>query len=177
MWERRLTNAAGGNFAVKVAENRILITPSLMAERRFCRIEPGDLLLIDYCARILRGAESSPGKRHISGAANFPRRHHPCPPLLHAFMERDPSGTEVTMGREMWLLSMSVGRRTGGSSGTLSAAELAEKTAGCDPVQHGVVSPSGPVPGLQMLSTRVLEAAPNRKALFATKQPRQTPGR
>ncbi|MEA5069060.1 MAG: class II aldolase/adducin family protein, partial [Christensenellaceae bacterium] len=32
MWQRRLTNAAGGNFAVRVAENRILVTPSMMSE-------------------------------------------------------------------------------------------------------------------------------------------------
>ena len=36
MWERRLTNAAGGNFAVRVDDNRILISPSLMSERKHC---------------------------------------------------------------------------------------------------------------------------------------------
>ena len=34
MFERRLTNAAGGNFAVRVDDNRILISPSLMSERK-----------------------------------------------------------------------------------------------------------------------------------------------
>ena len=28
MWERRLTNAAGGNLAVRVAEDRFLVTPT-----------------------------------------------------------------------------------------------------------------------------------------------------
>ena len=37
MFERRLTNAAGGNFAVRVDDNRILISPSLMSERKHCR--------------------------------------------------------------------------------------------------------------------------------------------
>ena len=27
IWERRLTNASGGNFAVRVEENRVLISP------------------------------------------------------------------------------------------------------------------------------------------------------
>lgn len=55
MWERRLTNAAGGNFAVRVAENRILISPSLMSERRHCCMEPEDFALIDYDQNILEG--------------------------------------------------------------------------------------------------------------------------
>ena len=48
MWDRRLTNAAGGNFAVRVDDNRILISPSLMSERHFCEMKPEDFLLIDY---------------------------------------------------------------------------------------------------------------------------------
>ena len=47
MWDRKLTNAAGGNFAVKVDEDRILISPSLMSERHFCELEPEDFLLIN----------------------------------------------------------------------------------------------------------------------------------
>ena len=31
LWDRKLTNAAGGNAAVRVAENRIIITPSMMS--------------------------------------------------------------------------------------------------------------------------------------------------
>ena len=42
MWDRRLTNAAGGNFAVRVDDNRILISPSLMSERHFCEMKPED---------------------------------------------------------------------------------------------------------------------------------------
>ena len=48
MWERRLTNAAGGNFAVRVAENRILISPSMMSEEKHCMLNPEDFMLIDY---------------------------------------------------------------------------------------------------------------------------------
>jgi L-fuculose-phosphate aldolase len=55
MWERRLTNAAGGNFAVRVDENRILISPSMMAEHRHCMLGPEDFMLIDYDENILEG--------------------------------------------------------------------------------------------------------------------------
>lgn len=56
MWERRLTNAAGGNFAVRVADNRILISPSLMAERKHCYLSPEDFILIDFEQNIIEGS-------------------------------------------------------------------------------------------------------------------------
>lgn len=55
MWDRKLTNAAGGNFAVKVDENRILVSPSMMSEHRMCELEPDELLLIDYDSNIIEG--------------------------------------------------------------------------------------------------------------------------
>ena len=58
MWDRRLTNAAGGNFAVRVDENRILISPSLMSERKHCEMQPEDFLLIDYDRNIIEGLKT-----------------------------------------------------------------------------------------------------------------------
>jgi L-fuculose-phosphate aldolase len=55
MWDRKLTNAAGGNFAVKVAEDRILVSPSMMSEHRMCELDPEDFLLIDYGSNIIDG--------------------------------------------------------------------------------------------------------------------------
>ncbi|MDD6346712.1 MAG: class II aldolase/adducin family protein [Lachnospiraceae bacterium] len=55
MWDRRLTNAAGGNFALKVDEDRILISPSLMSERHFCEMAPEDFLLINANMDVLEG--------------------------------------------------------------------------------------------------------------------------
>ncbi|MBU9726860.1 class II aldolase/adducin family protein [Diplocloster modestus] len=56
MWDRKLTNAAGGNFAYRVANNRVLISPSLMSERKFCDLNACDFLLIDYDMNILEGS-------------------------------------------------------------------------------------------------------------------------
>jgi L-fuculose-phosphate aldolase len=56
MWDRKLTNAAGGNFAVKVAEDRILISPSMMSEFGMCDLDVGEFLLIDYQGNILEGS-------------------------------------------------------------------------------------------------------------------------
>lgn len=55
MWDRKLTNAAGGNFAVRVAENRILISPSMMSEYEMCDLDENAFLLIDYEGNILEG--------------------------------------------------------------------------------------------------------------------------
>lgn len=56
MWDRKLTNAAGGNFAVRVAENRILISPSMMSESGMCDLDIREFLLIDYQGNILEGS-------------------------------------------------------------------------------------------------------------------------
>lgn len=55
MWDRKLTNAAGGNFAVRVADDRILISPSMMSEFEMCDLDLEAFLLIDYQGNILEG--------------------------------------------------------------------------------------------------------------------------
>ncbi|MDD4079906.1 MAG: class II aldolase/adducin family protein [Eubacteriales bacterium] len=107
MWDRRLTNAAGGNFAVRVDENRILITPSLMSERKRCCLEPEDILLIDYEENILEGSGklSRESDMHIMLLSRFENiratiHAHPfhCMPYI-AFAKPIPNVTEATMGR------------------------------------------------------------------------------
>lgn len=109
MWERRLTNAAGGNFAVRVGENRVLITPSLMSERKRCCLEPEDILLIDYQENIIEGRgklsrESDMHTRLLSSFQNIGATIHAhpfhCMPYI-AFGKPIPNVTEATMGRGM----------------------------------------------------------------------------
>jgi L-fuculose-phosphate aldolase len=73
MWDRKLTNAAGGNFAVKVDENRILISPSMMSEHRLCELDAEEFLLIDYDENVLEGCGqlSRETKMHILLLSNF----------------------------------------------------------------------------------------------------------
>jgi L-fuculose-phosphate aldolase len=107
MWERRLTNAAGGNFAVRVDDNRILITPSLMSERHHCNLSPEDMLLIDFDMNILEGEGklSREGLMHMLILKNFKEigstiHAHPfyCMPFVSQAKEI-PNVTEATMGR------------------------------------------------------------------------------
>lgn len=73
MWDRKLTNAAGGNFAVKVDEGRILVSPSMMSEHNMCELCVEDFLLIDYQGNILegRGKLSRETVMHILILSNF----------------------------------------------------------------------------------------------------------
>ncbi len=107
MWDRRLTNAAGGNFAARVDDNRILITPSLMSERHHCVLKPEDILLIDYDMQILEGNGklSREGLMHMLILKNFKEigstiHAHPfyCMPFV-AQAKPIPNVTEATMGR------------------------------------------------------------------------------
>jgi len=107
MWERRLTNAAGGNFAVRVENNRILITPSLMSEHKHCVLRPEDLLLIDYDQKILEGEGklSRESDMHIKLLRDFRNigatiHAHPfyCMPFV-AQAKNIPNVTEATLGR------------------------------------------------------------------------------
>lgn len=108
MWERRLTNAAGGNFAVRVEPNRVLITPSLMSERKHCLLQPEDLLLIDYEQNILEGEGklSRESDMHIRLLQNFENigasiHAHPfyCMPFVSQAKDIPGAVTEATLGR------------------------------------------------------------------------------
>lgn len=109
MWERRLTNAAGGNFAVRVDDNRILITPSMMSEHRHCLIRPEDMMLIDFDENILEAQEgaklSREGKMHVLLLKGFKNigatiHAHPfhCMPFV-AMSQPIPNVTDATTGR------------------------------------------------------------------------------
>lgn len=55
MYDRKMTNAAGGNAAVLVDENTILMTPSMMSEYNHCDLNIEDFLLVDFEQNILEG--------------------------------------------------------------------------------------------------------------------------
>ncbi len=55
MFDRNLTNAAGGNISVRLNEQHILMTPTLMSQRKFCRLKPEEILVLDYNLNIIEG--------------------------------------------------------------------------------------------------------------------------
>ena len=150
MWDRRLTNAAGGNFAVRVDENRILITPSMMSEH---------IMLIDYDENILEAPEGSKlsreGKMHVLLLKGFKNigatiHAHPfyCMPFV-AFSQPIPNVTDATTGRGYvdcipWSKAYTEGLARNVYQYFDDRRELAErKPIACIMPKHGVVV-SGP---------------------------------
>lgn len=104
LFERKLTNAAGGNAAVRVAENRIIVTPSMMSEHKHCEIAAEDILLCDYELNILegRGTLSRECKMHALLLKNIPEigaviHAHPEYTMVYVAAAKPiPSVTEAT---------------------------------------------------------------------------------
>lgn len=55
MFDRNLTNAAGGNISMRINEKYILMTPTLMSQRKFCRLKPEEILVLDYNLKKIEG--------------------------------------------------------------------------------------------------------------------------
>ncbi len=107
MWERRLTNAAGGNFAVKVAPGLMLVSPSLMSERRHCDLDVSDFLLVDFDMNVVEGEGklSRESFMHRLILGNFDTigctiHAHPFWSMVYVVQAKPiPSVSEATMGR------------------------------------------------------------------------------
>ena len=105
LYDRKLTNAAGGNVSVRVADNRVLITPSMMSEHHRCCINPEDLMIIDYDCNIIEGTQklSRESRMHTLLLKNFPEfgavihAHPQFTMCFAAFSKPIPSVTEATM--------------------------------------------------------------------------------
>ena len=104
IWQRRLTNAYGGNFAVRAGEDSFLVTPSMMAEEKHCRLVPEDLLLVGPDGAVLEGAGclSRETGMHAALLNAFPKigaviHAHPMNAMVFAAACRPiPSVTEAT---------------------------------------------------------------------------------
>jgi len=107
MWDRRLTNAAGGNFAMQVEEDKMLISPSMMSENKHCNMEPEDFLLVDFDLNILEGEgklsrESLMHALILKNFKNIGATIHAHPFWCMPFVSQGkpiPNVTEATKGR------------------------------------------------------------------------------
>lgn len=55
MFDRKLTNTAGGNISIRVGENEFLMTPTLMSQRFHCELKPNQILLLDQNENVIEG--------------------------------------------------------------------------------------------------------------------------
>ncbi len=157
LFSRKLTNSAGGNVSVRLAENRVLITPSMMSEHHRCNIPPEELMIIDYDNNIIEGPDklSRESRMHTMLLKHFPEigaviHAHPYFTMCFAaFSKPIPSVTEATikMGHcgvieQAWAYSEELAQRT--YEYFLENRERAKKMGleGILP-QHGIVA-AGP---------------------------------
>ena len=108
IWNRKLTNAYGGNFAVRASASSFVVTPSMMAEEKHCKLVPEDLMLVDFDCAILEGDGrlSRETEMHAALLRAFPTvgaviHAHPMNAMVFASAERPiPSVTEATEQQE-----------------------------------------------------------------------------
>ncbi len=55
MFDRYETNAAGGNVSVRMNEQHIIMTPTLMSQQRLCDLSPYEILVIDMDEQVIEG--------------------------------------------------------------------------------------------------------------------------
>ncbi|MBE6184086.1 class II aldolase/adducin family protein [Heyndrickxia ginsengihumi] len=55
MFNRFVTNAAGGNISVKINHEHFIMTPTLMAQQKFCDLSPDDILVLTRDGEIIEG--------------------------------------------------------------------------------------------------------------------------
>ena len=55
MFDRDLTNAAGGNLSERMNKEHFIMTPTLMAQQKLCKLEPEDILVVDKDLNVIEG--------------------------------------------------------------------------------------------------------------------------
>ncbi|MGG3572421.1 class II aldolase/adducin family protein [Bacillus gobiensis] len=55
MFDRFETNAAGGNVSVRMNEEHIIMTPTLMSQQKFCDLKPFEILVVDMNEQKVEG--------------------------------------------------------------------------------------------------------------------------
>jgi L-fuculose-phosphate aldolase len=105
LFDRKLTNAAGGNAAVRIDGKLIIVTPSMMSEYKHCELTASDILLCDYDLNIIEGEGvlSRECKMHAKLLKNIPEINaviHAHPEYTMVFVAANkpiPSVTEATL--------------------------------------------------------------------------------
>lgn len=55
MYDRKFTNAAGGNVSVKINDEHFIMSPTLMSQNHLCDLDPEQILVIDKDENIIDG--------------------------------------------------------------------------------------------------------------------------
>ncbi len=101
MYDRWLTNAAGGNVTVKVNDKHWIMTPTLMSQDKWCRLVPENILVVDQDMNIVEGH----GK--MTRETNMHMAIYETDPRVKAIIHAHPKELMpfATMGIEMPLIT------------------------------------------------------------------------
>lgn len=55
MYDRKMTNTAGGNVSMRINEKHYIMTPTLMSQRYLCDLTPDQILVIDMEGNLVEG--------------------------------------------------------------------------------------------------------------------------
>lgn len=55
MFERKLTNSAGGNVSIKIDDEHYIMTPTLMSQKYHCNLKPSQILVLNNKQEIIEG--------------------------------------------------------------------------------------------------------------------------
>ncbi|MTI46598.1 class II aldolase/adducin family protein [Sporosalibacterium faouarense] len=96
MFDRNLTNAAGGNISIRINDEHVIMTPTLMSQRKFCRLKPEEILVLDYNLNKIEGngGITRESNMHIGVLKEVPRamtviHAHPKYAMVYACMGKD----------------------------------------------------------------------------------------
>lgn len=117
LFERKLTNAAGGNAAVRVSDEHILVTPSMMSEHHHCQITAADILVCDHNMNIIQGnaAPSRECQMHVRLLRNIPE--------INAVIHAHPEFTMIFVAKGKPIPSMTEATQKMGACGVIEQAK------------------------------------------------------
>ncbi len=104
MFDRWLTNAAGGNVTVKINEEHWIMSPTLMAQEKFCKLTPDNILVVDKDMNIIEGDGG------ITRETNMHMAIYDTDPRVRAIIHAHPKEQMpfATMGIEIPLITEAV---------------------------------------------------------------------
>lgn len=104
MFDRWLTNAAGGNVTAKVNDEHWIMSPTLMAQEKFCKLKPENILVVDKDLNIIEGDGG------ITRETNMHMAIYRADPRVRAIIHAHPKEQMpfATMGIEIPLITEAV---------------------------------------------------------------------
>ncbi|SDD31317.1 L-fuculose-phosphate aldolase [Terribacillus halophilus] len=97
MFDRYETNAAGGNVSVRMNDDHIIMTPTLMSQEKFCDLKPYEILVVDMNEQKIEGEGNITREINMHMACYKQRSDIGC--VLHAHPKE--SMVFATLGMEL----------------------------------------------------------------------------